>query len=709
MRSPTSLDNPSYTSQTSLRRTRETYSKACQIHGATKTNKRPALDGLFDTLQKRCKTSELGDYILCNTKVTNYVIDKKQKEEREAFQNSRDNMLRSVATYYTAGVMGKRKYQAVRLASTMKSSAKKRGGKTAITFMSKCPIPKLLTYNSLIKEVNKIDIGTIYSIKDQFAPYVEDENTSGCFRDLREFLPRLASFYLKVQNSRKDALKWFAETEGTFLIAFGGDGCPFGKNGTACSFLLSFLNTGKRVASSSDNFLIFGANCEESSLVVKKYVLAVCKQMADLEGKVFNINDLPVTFKFQELPNDMKMLAMLGGELSNAATYFSSFANVSRNDYNDLQATFGTDPLCKWRPWSFQQRVKVAESVEKFKNSLQGKPGSAKAKRSKVTDFIARQKSRQEIIPLVGKLIDKAHVEPLHLKNNAWQYFFKALLKEAIGKSDILPTHKTFSDVPEDSCFANVVTALRYEVKTTRLATKVKKWFDETQGKQGDLQYRFTGKESRLFCHNFMRLIKVLSREGDCKKQRQTVLTLVYIGIRLRDCCSIFNRFEVQETDLSKLKSLAEEYYRANAMFLPSAVNPTVWTIGHVLPVHAMQVYNIYKQGLLTVTMEEREAKHIALQRLSVNTTYQQRWQEIFRHEFVMLIWLPEQGYEPCSYAPSKSVYISPRVFNDSSYCYCGLQKADPTDTSCYFCSDNIFSLIHKSVKQGKILPGIDM
>ena len=52
----------------------------------------------------------------------------------------------------------------------------------------------------------------------------------------------------------------------------------------------------------------------------------------------------------------------------------------------------------------------------------------------------------------------------------------------------------------------------------------------------------------------------MLSREGDSKKQRQTVLKLVYVGIRLRDCCSIVNRFEVQETDLIKLKSLAEEY-----------------------------------------------------------------------------------------------------------------------------------------------------
>ena len=319
VRSPTSLENPSYTSQTSLRRSTETFAQASQIHGATKSNKRPALDGLFDTLQKRCKTSELGNYVLSNTKISNYIIEKKQKQEREAFQNSRDNILRSIATYYTGGEMGKRKYQAVRVASTMKCSAKKRGGKTAITFMPKCPIPKLLTYSSLVNEVSKIDIGTIYSIRDEFASYIEDENTSGCYRDLREYLPRLARFYLKVQNSRKDSLKWFGETEGTFLIAFGGDGCPFGKNETACSFLISFLNTGKRVASSSDNFLIFRANCEESSLVVKKYVQAACKQIVDLEGKVFKINDLHVTFRFKELPSDMKMLARLGRELSTTA------------------------------------------------------------------------------------------------------------------------------------------------------------------------------------------------------------------------------------------------------------------------------------------------------------------------------------------------------------------------------------------------------
>ena len=45
-----------------------------KIHGGTKSSKRPALDGLYHTISKKCKTSFLGDYILSNSKVTNYII-----------------------------------------------------------------------------------------------------------------------------------------------------------------------------------------------------------------------------------------------------------------------------------------------------------------------------------------------------------------------------------------------------------------------------------------------------------------------------------------------------------------------------------------------------------------------------------------------------------------------------------------------------------
>ena len=173
-----------------------------------------------------------------------------------------------------------------------------------------------------------------------------------------------------------------------------------------------------------------------------------------------------------------------------------------------------------------------------------------------------------------------------------------------------------------------------------------------------------------MFYDNFARLLTFLRQEGDSQKQRQTVLTLAYVGLRLRDLCSIINRFEVEDTYLEQLQSFAQEYYRANALLLPTLVNPTFWTIGHIMPAHARQVYDKYGQGLLTVTVEGREAKHIALQKLSANTTYQHRWAEIFRHEFIMLVSLPEHHHEPCSYSTSEDNYIPQRVFNDSNFCY---------------------------------------
>ena len=106
-------------------------------------------------------------------------------------------------------------------------------------------------------------------------------------------------------------------------------------------------------------------------------------------------------------------------------------------------------------------------------------------------------------------------------------------------------------------------------------------------------------------------------------------------------------------------------------------------------------------------TNKVREAKHIALQKLSVYTTYQKRWYEIFKHEFIMLIWLPEQQHEPCPYTASKSVYIPQGVFKDNSYCYCSLHQANLTDENRSFCSDKLMDLIKARVRERKIVSGL--
>ena len=157
-----------------------------------------------------------------------------------------------------------------------------------------------------------------------------------------------------------------------------------------------------------------------------------------------------------------------------SAKYFSPFANVSLADCRDVKGTFGTDRSNKWKPWNYQQRLNVVKRVETFKKRVALEKLYEKTKRSKITDFVAKQNNRQEFLPLLVSYINKAHVEPLHLKKNAWQYFVKAVLTEAIRKSKLSADCKKFSEVPLDSPFAQVITALQREVKTRRLANKTK-------------------------------------------------------------------------------------------------------------------------------------------------------------------------------------------------------------------------------------------
>jgi hypothetical protein len=77
-----------------------------------------------------------------------------------------------------------------------------------------------------------------------------------------------------------------------------------------------------------------------------------------------------VKFKFAELPNDMKMLAYLAGELPNSAKYFSTFGNVCNDDVYDVSKTFGSEPTNTWKPWDYRQRVSTAKKVHVFKTKL---------------------------------------------------------------------------------------------------------------------------------------------------------------------------------------------------------------------------------------------------------------------------------------------------------------------------------------------------
>ena len=118
---------------------------------------------------------------------------------------------------------------------------------------------------------------------------------------------------------------------------------------------------------------------------------------------------------------------------------------------------------------------------------------------------------------------------------------------------------------------------------------KIRKWWLEGRAKNKDLEYRFTGKESRLFCHNFMKLIHAIKFQGDDKRSSFKVHILAFTALNLRDTVSYFNRHLLTDEDLQSLQTSCTNFFRVYALYL--AAKPTTWTIGHVVPAHTRQLH----------------------------------------------------------------------------------------------------------------------
>ena len=161
-------------------------------------------------------------------------------------------------------------------------------------------------------------------------------------------------------------------------------------------------------------------------------------------------------------------------------------------------------------------------------------------------------------MPLVGKLIDQAHVEPLHLKNNACALAHRYLLNEIISISHLEST-TSFSQVPSSSAFSKYIKLLRCKCSLSRLAKQVVKWFNETKAEGKEFDYRFTGKDSRLFLRNFMVLISSVEDSVRKGTREEVILhVLAYICLCLRDCVSIFTRVTISDEDIARIKVCAQ-------------------------------------------------------------------------------------------------------------------------------------------------------
>ena len=152
------------------------------------------------------------------------------------------------------------------------------------------------------------------------------------------------------------------------------------------------------------------------------------------------------------------------------------------------------------------------ERVDMYKAKLMNrnpnqKPRALKTVREKVTSFIGGElHSRQEHLPLVGRHINNAKCEPLHLKNNTTQQLFIEFFKIAYSQS-LIDNVKNFSSIPEGCIFLAFMQFVRQKM-SKKLFNCIRKWFNEQQTRrsESEMSFRFTGKETRNYLNNFQNI-----------------------------------------------------------------------------------------------------------------------------------------------------------------------------------------------------------
>ena len=107
-----------------------------------------------------------------------------------------------------------------------------------------------------------------------------------------------------------------------------------------------------------------------------------------------------------------------------SANFFCTFANVSKDNANDKNKTFGLSQSNDWHPFLYCKRVQDAKKVEVKKREVEKSKLAASTKGQHLTTYTSNVlQSCQEESPLL-EYIDRAKCKPLHAKNNTTKEIF---------------------------------------------------------------------------------------------------------------------------------------------------------------------------------------------------------------------------------------------------------------------------------------------
>ena len=192
-------------------------------------------------------------------------------------------------------------------------------------------------------------------------------------------------------------------------------------------------------------------------------------------------------------------------------------------------------------------------------------------------------------------------------------------------------------------------------------------------------------------------LILMIFESGVNSESKLRLVQINHQSVLIRKLLSFCVRISSFNSDnLKEMGIVARSLFKLSCL-CDNRLSPSLWTLCNVTPHHASVCLQQYNLGLGCNTMEGREQKHQAISRYAENTTFQNRWPLIFRHEFIQLIHLRENGFDKISHIKRSKPYV-PVESNDA--CTKCQMKFTQKEIKCRLCDSQYQDQVNKLLKK---------
>ena len=267
--------------------------------------------------------------------------------------------------------------------------------KVAIKLQGGLTVDKPLSYEEVQSVIATPNTCAIHPLPH--LPSGELPNAKGAQRSLDDLLLMIAKRALTVPHPREE-LSWLNSEEGHFQYALGGDSAPVNKAKDLTMVMVSVLNCGSCVGSPSENFVLAAADTSELDPVWEEVVRQAEVQGQEIAGESYNLCGTRCRFTPRLVSADQKWLAHLAGELTNSATFFTTFADVSNNKMQERGLTFRVDQSAPadFYPWAWERRMSDAAAVAAFQAGCDPSWSEAHVHKEVLGHLAKTLKSRRE-------------------------------------------------------------------------------------------------------------------------------------------------------------------------------------------------------------------------------------------------------------------------------------------------------------------------